>query len=587
MTVIVCHSLSCSNDIYTYRTIMAEENVELLKATLKGDAPSAVNEITHNSNTDVFVRRKRINSNFASDHINGLCKTAIIRDAWEEDTVVQSDCQGTKLDSDSIKECLESESDRKLSLKIKLWRITHIFLSATSFHGLPMIANSKSVFCALAFWMIPILLALGLMLLALISVTNQYLEMNTVLSSKLQFNRQLPFPAITICNKNYFRRSVAETTGVDLNEIVEFLHVVSGNPFIVQNINYTNFYNEHQDLFEGEESVFHLQIAGHQIEQMLFSCTFAGEDCLHSFTQRLSYYGNCYTFNSGINTSILYSNNSGQYYGLELVLNAEEYEYFLAESVSVGFNVFIHDHRHFPYYSNADSFSITTGQETQVALRRVDYSLLTSKEGGQCGSVDLKYFDSYSHTSCVVECLTDFVVGMCECKLEYLPGPAKICNLTYACQYDAQGKFNEVVHCDCPITCDFTLYERLLSYSKYPASHVAALVRDSDAFLSLSNYDFPRFVINTTDYGNGTVVEHLNENFNKSFLTDNGLVLSVYYDTLTTTSMEEGLEYSIFQFIADFGGHIGLFIGAGFLTIFEIIQLCFGLIRPAYGLSYI
>ena len=565
---------------------MAEENVELLKATLKGDAPSAVNEITHNSNTDVFVRRKRINSNFASDHINGLCKTtAIIGDAWEDDTVVQSDYQGTKLDSDSIKECSESESDRKLSQKIKMWKTTHIFLSATSFHGLPMIANSKSIFCALAFWMIPILLALGLMLWALISVTSQYLEMKTVLSSKLQFNRQLPFPAITICNKNYFRRSVAEMTGVDLNEIVEFLHVVSGNPFIVQNINYTNFYIEHQDLFEGEESVFHLQIAGHQIEQMLFSCTFAGEDCLHSFTQRLSYYGNCYTFNSGINASILYSNSSGQYYGLELVLNAEEYEYFLAESVSVGFNVFIHDHRHFPYYSNADSFSITTGQETQVALRRVDYSLLTSNEGGQCGRIDLKYFDSYSYTSCVVECLTDFVVGMCECKLEYLPGPAKICNLTYACQYDAQGKFNEAVHCDCPITCDSTLYERLLSYSKYPASHVAELVRGSDAFLSLSNYDFPRFVINTTDHGNGTVVEHLNENFNKSFLANNGLVLRVYYDTLTTTSMEEGLEYSKFQFIADFGGHIGLFIGAGFLTIFEIIQLCFGLIRPAYGLA--
>ena len=51
--------------------------------------------------------------------------------------------------------------------------------------------------------------------------------------------------------------------------------------------------------------------------------------------------------------------------------------------------------------------------------------------------------------------------------------------------------------------------------------------------------------------------------------------------------MEEGLEYSTFQFIADFGGHIiGLFTGAGFLTIFEIIQLCCGLIKPAYGLAY-
>ena len=432
------------------------------------------------------------------------------------------------------------------------------------------------------------MIALGLMLWALISVTMQYREMNTVLYSNLHFNRRLLFPAVTICNKNYYRRSVAENTNISLSELVDFLHVVSGDPFLVEDFDFLGFYNNYTHLFQGEDSIFYYRNSGHQLEQMLYSCTFNGKDCSKNFTQRVSSFGNCYTFNSGIDGSVLYSTRSGERYGLELILNAEEYEYFLAESVSVGFNVFIHDQAHFPYSDSADHFSVTTGQETHVALRKVDYALLTSGGGGQCrDDVDLKYFESYAYTSCLSECFTDFLIDVCGCKFEYLPGPIKVCNISNGCLYAESPKFNGMEQCDCPIACDFAVYERLLSYSKFPASHFAALIRDSDSYLSQTDYDFPDFIISTRNDSDGTEVRYLNENFNQSFLTDNTLVLQIYYNTLTSTSMEEGLEYSIFQFIADFGGHIGLFTGAGFLTIFEIIQLCCGLIKPAYGLAYL
>ena len=562
---------------------MAEDNVELLKIALKDDA--SVSEVTHNSNTDTFVKRATINNNLTSiDKANGLHKNDIIGDAWEEDVAVQHDHQGSQSDNKAKKRDREMRAKHQ---KLMLWRVVHNFLSATSFHGLPMIASTKSFFCGLTFWMIPMLLGLGLMLWALISVTKQYREMNTVLFSKLLFNNKLLFPAVTICNKNYFRKSVAEMTNITLNELVEFLHVVSGNPYLVNDFDFDSFFHKHGHLFANETSVFYFRYSGHQLEQMVYSCTYAGENCLHSFTQRSSSYGNCYTFNSGINASVLYSNKRGHRYGLELLLNVEQYEYFLAESVSVGFDVFIHDQTHFPYYENIDGFSITPGQETQVALRRLDYKLLPSGDGGQCrNDVDLEYFNGYSYASCIVECFTDFIVGTCGCKFEYLPGPAKVCILTDKCQYNTSRLFSETEQCNCPIACDFTVYERRLSYSKSPANHFAELLRNSDVFLSESHYDFPDFVISTIEYENGTEVQYLNENFNRSFLTDNTLKLLVYYDTLTSTTMVEGLEYSLFQFIADFGGHIGLFTGAGFLTIFEIIQLCCGLVRPAYGLGY-
>ena len=192
------------------------------------------------------------------------------------------------------------------------------------------------------------------MLWALISVTKQYSSMNTILFSKLHFNNRLPFLAVTICNKNYFRKSVAASTGVSLNELVRFLHVAAGDPFLVKNFDFDLNYS---DLIEAEDSVFFYNNSGHQVEQMVYSCKFAGKDCsLHNFTQRSSYNGNCYTFNSGINTPFLYSIKCGYRYGLEVVLNAEQYEYFLAKSVAVGFNVFVHDQDQFPYYERVDSF---------------------------------------------------------------------------------------------------------------------------------------------------------------------------------------------------------------------------------------
>ena len=36
----------------------------------------------------------------------------------------------------------------------------------------------------------------------------------------------------------------------------------------------------------------------------------------------------------------------------------------------------------------------------------------------------------------------------------------------------------------------------------------------------------------------------------------------------------------MFEFIADFGGHLGLFTGAGFLTLFEFVELCLGIFYP-------
>ena len=473
----------------------------------------------------------------------------------------------------------QNEKAKIRSWTARLQRSLLQFFTITSFHGLPHIGNasSRKSYCQSVYWIILIIIALVAMTWAVVSVTIEYTAMNTSLQSRQALKNSVPFPAVTICNQNLFRKSVVSNATDITDDLVTFLNFLAGNLIVLRSFDYTTFLDKYgKQLFADESSVFFYKNSGHQLQNMLIACRYGGEFKNCTFKQRSSTSGNCYTFNSAEDEPILYTTESGYLFGLELVLNAEEYEYFLMESDSVGFNVFIHDPNHFPHYGGVGSFSASTGQLTDVALNRVDYKLLTSSSGGQCSNgVKLKYFKTYSRTSCRSECITDFVVDLCNCKAEFMPGPAAICRISNTCWFETLAEFEEL-NCNCPVACDFTTYEKTLSYAKYPATHLTDAL-NSSSYIFSQNFAFPEFLITTGVDENGTEVSYLNDNFSASFMQNNLAKIRIYYDSLYVATTEEILDYTTFQFIADFGGHIGLFTGAGFLTLFEIIELCYAL----------
>ena len=457
----------------------------------------------------------------------------------------------------------------------RLRKVLLQFFSITTFQGLPHIANAcrKKSCCRLIYWIALIFIATTLMMWAVVSVTLEYVEMNTSLQSRQAYTSSMVFPAVTICNQNLFRRSVISRVTNITDDLMLFLTLISGNTVLVDNFDYGRFLNESGDELFAKDSAFYFNNSGHQLEDMLLTCQYNGEAQQCNFTQQSSTSGNCYTFNSGHDGSVFYTTQAGFFFGLELILNAEEYEYFLSGTDSVGFNVYIHEQDHFPHFGGVGSFLVSTGQLTQVVLNRADYKLLSSSSGGQCSNdVTLKYFNSYSMVSCMTECVTDFVVKMCNCKAQFMPGPASICKLSNPCWFESLVEFNRNP-CNCPVACEFTMYEKTMSYAKYPAGHLTNTL-NSSTFLSGSSV-LPEFVITTTVDENGTKMMYLNNNFSESYLRNNLAKLRIYFDDLRVTTFEEILDYTPFQFIADFGGHIGLFTGAGFLTLFEIIELCF------------
>ena len=503
--------------------------------------------------------------------------SSICEDARQDENTIMAlgkHCHSINCSRDLLNKVPMNDSEKELasSCRVKVWRTLFHFLSNTSFHGLPHIAVSRRSWARLTYWIVVLHLSLLLMLVSIYFVTAQYAEMKTVLFSNQLSHKSLQLPAISICNVNMYRRSVASETNLDLKDLATLFNLISDDPWLKDTIDIYAYFDEHADVFGTRNSPFFLNNSGHQLENVLINCKLDSQLCGRAnFTKTSSINGNCYTFNAGENGRI----RRGRKAGLSLVLNAEEYEYFLAESDSIGFNIFIHDSDHFPYYDAVGSFSIPTGQLTRVALNKVNYKLSTTSQGGQCeDNINLKYFKTYRQESCLAECTTDFIVNMCRCKPEYLPGPARVCMLNNLCQYDAL-KLMDVKQCHCPLACEYSLYTTTLSYATFPASHFTSLLNMSNPAMSS-----PQFVVSTKVDENGTQIHYLNKNFTESFLSKNIARVQIYFDSLTTTTMEEGLEYSTEQFLVDFGGYIGLFTGAGFLSFFELIDLCFNFVRP-------
>ena len=61
----------------------------------------------------------------------------------------------------------------------------------------------------------------------------------------------------------------------------------------------------------------------------------------------------------------------------------------------------------------------------------------------------------------------------------------------------------------------------------------------------------------------------------------NGLCQAVIIDSaLEYIFSEEELQYTLFRYVADFIGYIGILIGAGLLTFFELLELIYSLFKP-------
>ncbi|KAG8140033.1 hypothetical protein E2320_002760, partial [Naja naja] len=173
---------------------------------------------------------------------------------------------------------------------------------------------------------------------------------------------------------------------------------------------------------------------------------------------------------------------------------------------------------------------------------------------GECHSSDfgLEFFPVYSITACRISCETRYVVENCNCKMVHMPGDAPFCTPEQykECAEPALVLLGEKGndYCECQTPCNLTRYNKELSMVKIPSK---------------------------------TSAKYLEKKFNKSekYISENILVLDIFFEALNYETIEQRKAYEVAALLGDIGGQMGLFIGASILTILEVFDYIYELIK--------
>ncbi|KAL6033190.1 hypothetical protein STEG23_023806, partial [Scotinomys teguina] len=119
-------------------------------------------------------------------------------------------------------------------------------------------------------------------------------------------------------------------------------------------------------------------------EELLVTCFYDGMSCdARNFTLfHHPMYGNCYTFNSRENATILSTSMGGSEYGLQVILyiNEDEYNPFLVSST--GAKVLIHQQNEYPFIEDVGT-EIETAMSTSIGMHLTE-SFKLSEPYSQC-----------------------------------------------------------------------------------------------------------------------------------------------------------------------------------------------------------
>ena len=489
------------------------------------------------------------------------------------------------------------------SLRFHLWRSFHYVGRNTSFHGIPHLMAGRSLIRTF-YWLLLILAAISLMIFAMVTISNEYFDRETFFSESVQFPNSIEFPAVTFCShnpyidkdysqfpievqvairyENYRKDRLFESNTASILDALEEQFNISSQNFS-ENVTIETVLREHGHRFIPDHGFFH--------------CRFDGRTCHpDNFTETVTAFGLCSTFNLVTNDDEMWNvSNAGRSHGLELILDIWQGDYLYFTSHTAGIQVFIHPKDEYPYSGEFHGFSVPPGFETQVAISLTNTKLMDPPYG-QCGNRAIhdpyifpctaaqssnstmtnsttdysdhvmqsvmkcpQPIERYTRQRCLDECEALYQNRRCGCKADYLPGgDIRVCNLNelFNCLLNVTDQFAEVKNsvCDCPLECNQKRYDARISQSYFPA----------------------------LTYSRQLQLRYYGQVYSQTDVRADILSLVVYYDQLEFREVTEKAEYSTFQYVADLGGHLGLFTGAGLLSFFELFELCLSTFYPVY-----
>uniref|UniRef100_A0A8D3E590 Acid-sensing ion channel 1 n=1 Tax=Scophthalmus maximus TaxID=52904 RepID=A0A8D3E590_SCOMX len=428
------------------------------------------------------------------------------------------------------------------------------FFDGCSLHGANhvFVENKKFGFRQ-GLWAVVFTMALSAFLFQVADRIIYYLQYDRITMLDENMAKNMTFPAVTICNYNFIRKSqMSYSDLIFMGPLLGFEEgMAPGFPLAVEpdrppgsRFSLDEFYSRTQ----------------HRIEDMLLECDFRGLDCgPENFKEIFTRYGKCYTFNSGKDgRPLMVTMKGGMGNGLELMLDIQQDEYLPVwgetdeTSFEAGIKVQIHTQEEPPFIDQL-GFGVAPGFQTFVSCQEQRLTYLPPPWGDcKATPMDSDFFSSYSITACRIDCETRYLVENCNCRMVHMPGDAPYCTPE---QYKecADPALDFLVerdndYCVCETPCNLTRYGKEMSFVKIPSKASA---------------------------------KYLAKKFNKTeqYIADNILVLDIFFEALNYETIEQKKAYELAGLLGDIGGQMGLFIGASILTILELFDYLYEVIK--------
>ncbi|XP_047135886.1 acid-sensing ion channel 1 isoform X1 [Hydra vulgaris] len=418
----------------------------------------------------------------------------------------------------------------------------------SSFHGISYIAGKENHFIRRTIWLLITMTAFGYAAQKVYESTVNYFSFPISTTQMRIYVNEIDFPAVSFCNFNEFRLSKMDGTKVDQAIL---------NPKL-------------QGLVTAEEYRNVTFGAMFDLKEMLVDCEFNGIPCSdENFTMFSWMQGErCFTFNSGkFPHKLLKIGGAGMKRSLKITINIIHYEYYKDE-MDAAIHMIVHGQQDTPLKMRGPTLS--PGFTTYIQLEKKMIINLEAPYKTKCGSLKLKYFDSYSLDTCWLEQLTDHVHSVCKCKDFFMPGDIPICSLNDAmsCMWPEWARFDQLKMQNCPLPCVIDSYKLSLSRALFPSPQYADSLTNS--------LQQPPHIINS--------IKNISDKV--QFARDNLLRFVIYYDDLSYELIEQKPSYDTLVWLGDIGGQIGLLIGAGAMSYFEFIDCLFLVIYNQFFKTY-
>lgn len=473
----------------------------------------------------------------------------------------------------------ENENENKMSMLSRLADI----VDRSSFHALPNTVKSNRIpwkIIYLGSFLSTVIFFMNIYLIKNDSFIYRYLayETDTIWETVPMSNA--PFPAITICNlevcgfidydyTKVMKDFIAAETQRDIEAEKAILARLAtdktkSNLFWAKEIFLVNYDDEKLNKILSDES--------ESIDKMLLSCKFSGELCNSSDFEffQMGEFQKCFQFNAKRNES-RNIHRFNKEYGLKLELFVGEPEKCRSPlATTSGLNIYIHNQTNTPTLDD-DTILVEQGTETNIAVDRTflyripePYSDCINAENAvthksHLVKQTLERINMYQQQYCLSLCYQEFLLKYCDCYDHALPNfepenktscPIFV-DSTYNCIYVAKKLFyngRNDAHCPelCPSECEVIIYTSMVSKAMYPSATYEAILNETQSISSkYSDVKLDRKSI---------------------------LALNIYYNHGQFTKIQEKPTTDIERFLCEFGGLLGLFIGAGMLSFIEIFE---------------